>query len=115
MYTPQTFLHKKIFGDYLHAVRPLQYRRQEWQELNRGRERSVRLILKALLGVPSAHQGEQEHAMWCFQFPQEGGHLVVHLHRGTVAELSASSEEQREITEAVDFLIDEVAQRLKQL
>lgn len=115
MYTPQTFLHTKIFGDYLSSVRPLQYRKSDWQDLNRGRERSVRLILKALLGVPSAHLGEQEHAMWCFQFPQENGLLVVHLHRGTVAELSASDEQQKEILEAVDYLIEEVTTRLKLL
>lgn len=115
MLTTQTLLHTKVFGDYLSSARPLEYRRAEWQELNKGRERSIRLIVRAMLGVPSAHAGEQEHAMWCFQFP-EGSLLVVYLHRGTVVELAARVvEEEKELFEAVDFLHSEVATRLKQL
>jgi hypothetical protein len=113
--TTQTFVQKKVFGNHLPVTKPLEYRRQEWLELNKGRERSVRLIVKAMLGVPSAHLGEQEHAMWCFQFPN-GSLLVVHLHKGTVVELAARVEEESdELEEPVNFLIDEVRERLKQL
>jgi hypothetical protein len=114
MLTAQTLLQKKVFGNLLSAVRPLEYRRPEWLELNKGRERSVRLITKALLGVPSAHLGEQEHAMWCFQFPK-GSILVVHLLRGTVIELSTKVDEPKEIEEAVDFLLEEIGNRVKEL
>jgi hypothetical protein len=113
--TIQTLLQRKIFGNHLSACRPLDYRGAEWKELSRGgRERAVRLILKAILGVPSAHLGEQEHALWCFQFPK-GSILSVYIHRGTVAEISVRREDEKEIEEAVDFLIAEVSQRLKQL
>lgn len=114
MLTPQTLLHTKVFGDYLPAARPLVYRRPEWNELNKGRERSVRLIVRAMLGVPSAHQGEHEHAMWCFQFPDDGL-IVLHLQRGTVCEIATHNEGNKEVVEALDFLIDEVSTRLKQL
>jgi hypothetical protein len=115
MLTTQTFVQRKVFGNYLSGTRPLEYRRAEWQELNKGSERSVRLIVRAMLGVPSAHQGEQEHAMWCFQFPR-GSLLVVHLHRGTVIDLNAAiGEDEKELIEPVDFFIDEVITRLKTL
>lgn len=114
MLTTQTFVQKKVFGNFLSACRPLEYRKQDWQELNRGRERSVRLIVKAMLGVPSAHVGEQEHAMWCFQLPK-GSLLVVHIHKGTVTEMAAKVEDDAEVQESVDFLMEEVSTRLKQL
>lgn len=114
MLTAQTLLQKKIFGNALSAAKPLDYKKAEWQELNKGRERSVRLIVKAMMGVPSAHVGEQEHAMWCFQFPK-GSLLVVHIFRGTVVELAARQDDEAEIHEAVDFLIEEVSTRLKLL
>lgn len=114
MLTTQTLLHRKVFGDYLSLARPLEYRRPEWLELNKGRERSVRLIVRAMLGVPSFHLGEQEHAMWCFQFPDEAL-LVVMTHRGTVIELHTRNEENKELKEVIDFLITEVGTRLKQL
>ncbi|MGE5674005.1 MAG: hypothetical protein ACM3XM_08955 [Mycobacterium leprae] len=120
MFTIQTLLQKKVFGNHLAGTKPLEYRRNEWQELNKGRERSVRLIVRAMLGVPSAHQSEQEHALWCFQF-QTGSLLVVYLQRGTVIELAAKQEAEaeedkdKEIEEAVDFLIEEVTTRLRQL
>lgn len=115
MLTTQTLLQKKVFGNLLSATRPLEYRKQDWVELNKGRERSVRLIVKALLGVPSAHVGEQEHAMWCFQFPM-GSLLVVHLHRGTVIELGVKpAEDPSELEEAIDFLLEEVGTRVKAL
>lgn len=112
--TAQTFLQRKVFGNHLPTARPLEYRRQEWLELLKGRERSVRLIIKALLGVPSAHLGENEHAMWCFQFPK-GSLLVVYLHRGTVVELAARVEDEEELQEPVDYLLTEVRERLKLL
>lgn len=114
MYTLQTFIHTKVFGDYLSLCKPLEYRRQDWQRLNRGRERSVRLIVRAMLGVPSAHHGEHEHAMWCFQFPK-GSLLCVYLHRGTVAEIAVREADAEELQEAVDFLLKEIETRLKQL
>jgi len=114
MLTTQTLLHSKVFGDYLSAARPLEYRRAEWQELNKGKERSVRLIVRAMLGVPSAHHGEQEHAMWSFQFP-ENALLVAYLQRGSVTELYAANDEHKDLREAVDLLITEVGTRLKQL
>lgn len=114
MLTTQTLLHSKVFGDYLFAAKPLEYRRAEWQELNKGKERSVRLIVRAMLGVPSAHHGEQEYAMWCFQFP-ENALLVAYLQRGTVMELLGANEEHKDLCEAVDFLITEVTARLKTL
>lgn len=114
MLTTQTLLQKKVFGNLLSLTKPLEYRRAEWQELNKGRERSVRLIVKAMMGVPSAHQGEQEHALWCFQFPK-GSVLVVFLHRGTVIDLAARLDDPKEIEEVIDFLLSEVATRIKQL
>ncbi|HWI60545.1 MAG TPA: hypothetical protein VNT75_01765 [Symbiobacteriaceae bacterium] len=115
MLTTQTLLQKKVFGNFLSLAKPLDYRQQDWKDLNKGRERSVRLIIKAMMGVPSAHVGENEHAMWCFQFPK-GSLLVVHLHRGTVIELAARKEDEpKEIEEVVDFLIEEVSTRIKQL
>jgi hypothetical protein len=112
--TTQTFVQKKVFGNFLPVTRPLDYRRQEWQELNKGKERSVRLIVKAMLGVPSAHLGENEHAMWCFQYPN-GSLLVVYPQKGTVIDLAAKVEDETELQEPVDFLIEEVRERLKQL
>ena len=116
MLTTQTLLQKKVFGNFVSQTKPLEYRRSEWQELNKGRERSVRLIVKSMLGVPSAHQGEQDHAVWCFQFPK-GSLLTVYLQRGTVMELGAKLEEEgeAEVYEAVDFLLEEVSTRVKQL
>jgi len=113
-YSLQTFVHTKIFGNHLSACRPLEYRRADWQQLTRGRERSVRLIVRAMLGVPSAHQGEHEHAMWCFQLPK-GSLIAVYLHRGTVAEISTQEVDADELHEAIDFLLEEVGNRLKQL
>jgi hypothetical protein len=114
--TIQNLLHQKVFGDHLSLTRPLEYRRQEWQELGRARERSVRLIIRALLGVPSAHQTDrrEEHAMWCFQFPN-GSLLVVHLRRGTHVEFAARVQDEAEVHQAVDFLIQEVSNRLRSL
>ncbi len=114
MYTTQTFLQKKVFGNFLGATGPLQYRRDEWRKLIKGRERSARLIAKSLLGVPSAHVGENDYAMWCFQLPK-GSLLVVYLQRGTVTELAARIEDEEEVQEAVDFLMEEFAGRLRQL
>ncbi|HYF92203.1 MAG TPA: hypothetical protein VD969_08140 [Symbiobacteriaceae bacterium] len=114
MLTTQTLLQKKVFGNFLSLARPLDYRQQEWKELNKGRERSVRLIVKAMLGVPSAHLGESDHAMWCFQFPK-GSLLVIYLHRGTVIELAARKDDDKELEEVVDFLVEEVSTRIKQL
>lgn len=114
MLTTQTLLHKKVFGNFLAMVRPLEYRRADWLALNKGRERSVRLILKAMLGVPSAHQGEQEHAMWCFQLPK-GSLVVLFMKGGTVMELSAKPVDDEEVQELADFLIAEATERLKTL
>ncbi len=114
MLTTQTFLHAKIFGDYLSSVRPITYRKADWQEISKGKERTVRLIVRAMLGVPSCHHGEQEHAMWCFAYPT-GGMLVAYLARGTAIELYTRSEEDPALQEAVDFLITEVKERLKQV
>jgi len=112
MYTVQTFVHTKLFGNYLAETKPLEYRRQDWQQLSKGRERSVRLIVKAMLGVPSAHVGENEHAMWCFQLPK-GSLIVFHLHRGTVCEINTKVVDEPELQEAIDFLLEEIANRLK--
>lgn len=114
--TIQTLLKHKLFGDYTAGTRPLQYRAREWQELVRGKERAVRLITKSMLGVPSAHHGDQDHPMWCFQF-ENSGLLVVFLHRGNnQIHLSARNEEaSRDLREAVDFLLAEMAARLRQL
>lgn len=114
MLTTQTLLQKKVFGNFLALARPLDYRAQEWKDLNKGRERSVRLIVKALMGVPSAHQGENDHAMWCFQFPK-GSLLVIYLHKGSVIEIAARKDEPGEVEEAVDFILEEVSGRVKQL
>ena len=115
MLTTQVLLQKKVFGNFLSTTKPLDYRRQDWVELNKGRERSVRLIVRAMLGVPSAHQGEHDHAMWCFQFPK-GSLLVAYLKGGTHMELAArKDEEEKELDEAVDFLIEEVTEKLKTL
>lgn len=112
MLTVQTLLHRKVFGDYLSQARPIEYRRPEWHDLNKGRERSVRLIVRAMLGVPSAHVGENEHAMWCFQFA-EGGLLVAYMLRGSVIEFYTNNDSDASVREAVDFLIGEVQTRLK--
>lgn len=114
MLTAQTLLQSKVFGNALPSARPLEYRRTEWRELIKGRERPVRLIIKSLLGVPSAHMGEHDHAMWCFQFPK-GSVLVVYLHRGTTVEMAARVEDEAELKEPVDFIINEVRERLKRL
>jgi hypothetical protein len=114
VFTTQTLMQRKVFGNFLPETRPLDYRRPEWQELNKGRERSVRLIVRAMLGVPSAHQGENDHAMWCFQFP-DGALLVVHLYRGNAIDFAAKAVDEHEIAGAIDFLIDEVTAKLKTL
>lgn len=114
MLTVQTLLHSKIFGDYVSHCKPLQYRQQEWKQLCHGRDRAVRLIVRAMLGVPSAHSGEQEHAMWCFQFANQSL-LVAYVHKGHSLELAARGEGEPELIEAVDFLITEVGAKLKQL
>lgn len=114
MLTTQTLLQKKVFGNLLSATRPLDYRRAEWQELNKGRERSVRLIVKSMMGVPSAHLGEQEHAVWCFQFPK-GSMLAIYIHRGSVVEIAARKDDEKEIHEVVDFLLEEISTKVKQL
>lgn len=114
MYTPQTFVHTKVFGDQLSLCKPMEYRRPDWQQLTKGRERSVRLIIRAMLGVPSAHLGENEHAMWCFQLPK-GSLITIYLHRGTVAEIATRSSDDEELQEAIDFLLEEIANRLKLL
>lgn len=113
-YTLQSFLHNKVFGNHLGQCKPLEYRRADWLQLTRGRERTVRLIVRAMLGVPSAHLGEHGHAMWCFQLPK-GSLITVFLHRGTVAEVSTREADPEELQEAVDFLLDEVATRLRQV
>jgi len=112
--TAQLLLQKKVFGNLLSLARPLDYRQNDWKELNKGRERSVRLICKAMLGVPSAHVGENDHAMWCFQFPK-GSLLVIYLQRGTVTEIAARKDDPKEIEEVIDFLFEEVSTRVKQL
>lgn len=114
MYTPQTFVHTKVFGDHLALCKPLEYRRQDWQQLTKGRERSVRLIIRAMLGVPSAHLGENEHAMWCFQLPK-GSLIAIYLHRGTVAEIATRVSDETELQEALDYLLEEISNRLKLL
>lgn len=116
MLTVQTFVHQKLFGDYLAQTKPVEYRRADWQELCRGRERSIRLITRAMLGVPSAHQTDrkEEHAMWCFQLPK-GSLLVVYLRKGIHVELGAKVEEPAEVESAVDFLLTELTQRAKSL
>lgn len=113
--TVQNLLKRKLFGDYAAGTRPLQYRGRGWQELGRGKERAVRLITRAMLGVPSAHHGDQDHPMWCFQF-EDGGLLIVFIHRGNnQVHLSARNEDSRDLREAVDFLVTEMAVKLKQL
>lgn len=114
MYTVQTFVHNKVFGDHLSLCRPLEYRRPDWQAMTKGKERSVRLIIRAMLGVPSAHVGENEHAMWCFQLPK-GSFITIYLQRGTVAEIATRVSDEQEIQEALDFLLEEIGDRLKQL
>lgn len=116
MQTVQTFLHQKLFGDYLAQVKPVEYRRADWQELCRGKERSIRLIARAMLGVPSAHQVDrkEEHAMWCFGLPNSSL-LVVYLRKGVHVELAAKVEDETEVQEAVDFLLTELTQRVKSL
>ncbi|MFZ5816838.1 MAG: hypothetical protein ACOY93_16350 [Bacillota bacterium] len=114
MYTVQTFVHHKVFGDHLSLCKPLEYRKQDWQQLNKGKERSVRLIVRAMLGVPSAHLGENEHAMWCFQLPR-GSLITLYLHRGTVTEIATRTADEEELQEAIDFLLEEIGNRLKAL
>lgn len=116
MLTVQTFLHHKVFGDHLSQTKPLEYRRGDWQELVKGRERSIRLITRALLGVPSAHQTDrrEEHAMWCFQLAN-GSLLVVYLRKGIHVELAAKIVDEAEVQEAVDFLMQELSVRVKSL
>lgn len=112
----QSLLKMKLFGDHLVGTRPLQHRLQEWQELVRGKERAVRLICKTMLGVPSAHQGEQEQQMWCFQVP-DGGLLVIYLHKGNGAvQFAAKNEaESKDLTATFDFIYSEMATRLRAL
>jgi hypothetical protein len=112
--TVQTLLHRKLFGDYLSQCRPLEYRRKEWKELCQGKDRAVRLIVRAMLGVPSAHVGQEEHAAWCFQF-QGRSLLVLYVHMGHAVEMASGGEDTPELREAVDFLISEVGTKLKQL
>lgn len=114
--TIQSLLKQKQFGDFTAGARPLQYRIKEWQEMGRGKERAVRLITKGMLGVPSAHHGDQDHPMWSFQF-EDGGLLVVFIHRGNnQVHFSAKNEEaSRDLKEAVDFLVTEMGVKLKQL
>jgi hypothetical protein len=118
MLTIQTFLHHKVFGDYLSQTKPLEYRKGDWQELVKGRERSIRLITRAFLGVPSAHQTDrrEEYAMWCFQFPN-GSLLVVYQRKGIHVELAAKiqDEAEAEVQEAVDFLMQELTERANSL
>lgn len=82
--------------------------------MTKGKERSVRLIVRAMLGVPSAHLGENEHAMWCFQLPK-GSLMTVYLQRGTVTEIATREDDPEELHEALDFLFEEISTRLKQL
>jgi hypothetical protein len=112
--TTQQLLHRKTFGNQIASTRPLEYRREEWQELNKGRERSVRLIIRAMLGVPSAHQGENDHVMWCFQL-LHGSVVVIYLLKGIVTEIGVRVEEQAEVEELIDFLLEEVTTKLKLL
>lgn len=114
MYTLQTFVHTKVFGDYLSLCRPLEYKRADWQQITKGRERSVRLIVRAMLGVPSAHLGQHDHALWCFQLPKESL-ITIYLHRGTVAEIAVRENDAEEVQTAIDFLLEEISTRLKQL
>lgn len=114
MYTIQTFVHNKVFGDHLSLCRPMEYRRSDWQQITKGRERSVRLIVRAMLGVPSAHLGENEHAMWCFQLPK-GSLITIYLHRGTMVEVATRVDDEPELHEAIDYLLEEITERLKTL
>ena len=113
-YTLQSFLHQKVFGNHLGQCKPLEYRRADWLQLTRGRERTVRLIVRAMLGVPSAHQGEHGHPMWCFQLPK-GSLITVYLHRGTVPEISTREADAAGLREAIDYLLEEVGARLRQV
>jgi hypothetical protein len=92
----------------------MQYRRQDWVQMTKGKERSVRLIVRSMLGVPSAHLGENEHAMWSFQLPK-GSLITVYLQRGTVTEIVTREDDPEELHEALDFLLEEIDNRLKQL
>jgi hypothetical protein len=114
MLTTQMMLQKKQFGNLLSSTRPVEYRREEWMALGKGRERAIRLMTRAMLGVPSVHVGDAEHPMWCFQFPK-GSILVVHLPRGTVIELAARPDDEKEIEEAVDLLVTEMSAKVKEL
>lgn len=114
--TLQALMKHKLFGDCSRGLRPLQYRQNEWRELTRGKERAARLIAKSILGVPSAHHGDQDHPMWCFAF-EDGGLLNVFIHRGNnQVHLSARGEaHSAALREAVDFLLAEFGTRLRQL
>lgn len=114
--TVQTLLKLKLFGDYMQGTRPLQYRVRDWQELVKGKERAARLITKSTLGVPSAHHGDQDHPMWCFQF-EDDGLLVIYLHRGNnqVHFHQKNEEGSRELKEAMDFLLSEMQTKLRQV
>lgn len=112
--TVQSLLKLKRFGDYRHGTRPLAYRRADWSQMVRGKERALRLVIKSTLGVPSAHHTDQDQPMWCFHFP-DGGQLVVMIGRGNgpVQLLARNEEESRELKEAVDFLIAELGTKLR--
>lgn len=114
MLTTQLFVQKKVFGNFLSVTRPLDYRRPDWQEIVKGRERAVRVIIKSMLGAPSAHVGENEHAMWCFQLPK-GSVLIIYLKGGTHLEIAARKEDEKEVQEVMDFLIEELGNKVKQL
>ncbi|MFO7172780.1 MAG: hypothetical protein DIU70_007430 [Bacillota bacterium] len=114
--TVQSLLKMKRFGDYRQGTRPLQYRRADWIQMARGKERALRLLVKSTLGVPSAHHSDQDYPMWCFQFP-DGGELVVLIARGggQVQLVARNEEESRDLKQAVDFLLEELGSKLRQL
>lgn len=107
----QHLKHKKVWGDYMPGTRPLQYRRKDWDQLIHGKGRTVALVFTAMLGVPTFH-GENETPVWTFQF-DDGGLLVIHYRKGGHSvEVSAKTEESRDLQSAWDFLINEVRTRL---
>lgn len=114
--TVQTLLKLKQFGDYSQGTRPVQHKAKEWQDQSRGKERALRLITRALLGVPSAHHGDQDHPMWCFGFGEEAV-LVVMTQKGSgqIRLLARGEEQSADLRAAVEFLLAEVGTKLRQI
>lgn len=114
--TLQNLLKAKHFGETLQGTLPVQHRQKEWRDLVRGKERAIRLIAKSTLGVPTAHHGEQSLPMWSFAF-KDGGILTLYVHKGNqqIQMVSRNEEESPDVCAAVDFLLAEFTDRLRQV